>query len=316
MVKKIALLLFLSFFVTKAFAQTDTLVTRQGAKIPCKILEIGEDEIKYKKAENIDGPTYSTSKNKLKEMIFANGTREFLKTDELALDNRSTPELLSETRVVKLEPFSPFLNYICVGYEQMLKVGTNLEFKLGYVNSGINSNNRYNYYNSNGPTGGFVKAGVKFLLGQDFVMRGIKYAHPLKGRFIRLDVDLVALNFQNLQNNYYVPYNNGYSGYFVHTTSNMNAYSYGFFVTYGRQFVLGDIMTLDYYVGLGASGQSVNYTNPGFLGNNSYSELNLGNYYSHYRSPSSFSGQFGLTLGYIVKKKPALGLKSDMVSPK
>jgi hypothetical protein len=305
MVKKTSFLLFLAFFVTRAFSQSDTLVPRVGARIPCKITEIGEEEIKYKKADNPDGPTYSTSKNKLKEMIFANGTREFIKSDELALDGKSTPELLSETRVIKVEPFSPFLNHICVGYEQMLKVGTNLEVKLGFVSSNLNSNLHQVFYSSTGLTGGYAKAGVKFLLGQDFVMRGIKYAHPLKGRFIRLDVDFVALNFQGLKNGYY----NGYGSLYTMQTSDMSAYSYGLFISYGRQFVLGDIITLDYYVGLGASGQSLTFTKPNFNNvpgfPNYYRQDYTGNYYSHYRTPSGFSAQFGLSLGYIVKKKPA-----------
>lgn len=290
-----------------AFSQSDTLVTKKGERIPCKITEIGEDEIKYKKADNLEGPVYSIHKNKLREMIFSNGSREYIKQDEMAVDQKSTPELLNETRVFKLEPFSPFMNYVCVGYEQMIKVGTNLEVKAGYINSLMNINNRTTTaYNSTQTTGGFIKGGVKFLLGQDFVMRGLKYAHPLKGRYIRLDADLVYMNIANAKSYFY------YSGGGGAQTSDVNVYGYGFFINYGRQFVLGDILTLDYYVGFGASGKSVSYTNPsfntsppGYPNNVSYYENSISNYYVHVRTPSAFSVTYGLSLGYIIKGKTA-----------
>jgi hypothetical protein len=237
-------------------------------------------------------------------MIFSNGTKEYIYQDALALDTKSTPELLDETRSFKIEPFSPFMNHICLGYEQMLKVGTNLEVKLGYIYGGLNTNFRSNYYSSSNyyritpvyGIGGYVKGGVKFLLGQDFVMRGVKYAHPLKGRFVRFDVDVVSVKYNGVSRYNYSPTGPG-----TYVTTDITTSSYGLFLSYGRQWVLGDILTLDYYIGLGAAGQHTNYSNGSYTNGGYYYRETNTYYYAHTMLGATLAGTFGLSVGYIAK---------------
>jgi hypothetical protein len=303
MIKKFALILVISLFALKGIAQHDTLVTKNNERIPCKILEIGEDEIKYKKASNPEGPTYAQHKNKLREMIFANGTREVITQDEMAVDNKSTPELLNETRSFKIEPFSPFMNHLCLGYEQMLKMGTNGEVKMGYIYDGLNTNyrpgNSYGGMTRTYGVGGYLKGGVKFLLGQDFVMRGLRYAHPLKGRYVRFDVDFVSIHRSGVTR--YV-YNYGAGSQMIST--NMTSTSGGVFISYGRQFVLGEILTLDYYIGIGAAAQNTKYSNPLYANNGAYAYRDYSYfYYAHTMLGNTFATTFGLSIGYIAKGK-------------
>ncbi len=51
----------------------DIIVMRNSEKINAKILEVSDIEIKYKKTNNLDGPTYSTKTSQINTIIYENG---------------------------------------------------------------------------------------------------------------------------------------------------------------------------------------------------------------------------------------------------
>ena len=61
--KRILFLLML-FLTTKSFAQ-DIIVKPDGTIIKSKVLEVGLDEVKYKKSSNLKGPVYTLSKKEI-----------------------------------------------------------------------------------------------------------------------------------------------------------------------------------------------------------------------------------------------------------
>ncbi|MBC7861847.1 MAG: hypothetical protein IAF38_02660 [Bacteroidia bacterium] len=63
----------LLFFFAKA---QDTIYMKNGDKLNAKILEVGVYEIKYKKTQNIDGPTYTSLKNEVALIEYKNGFKE------------------------------------------------------------------------------------------------------------------------------------------------------------------------------------------------------------------------------------------------
>jgi hypothetical protein len=75
--KKITLLsiIILSLFLSSAKAQ-DLIVKIDGTIIKAKITEVTDELIKYKKADNPDGPIYSASKSTLRAINYENGTVE------------------------------------------------------------------------------------------------------------------------------------------------------------------------------------------------------------------------------------------------
>ena len=304
MIKQIVLTVFFLFVYSLSYSQTDslkvlksdTLFTFDNSKIPCKVTEIGEDEIKYKKADMPDGPVYVISKDKVRQIVFANGIKETIKRDQLSM--APAPEVINQRRVIKVHPFSPLFNKVTVGYEQVLKVGMNLEVKVGYINSNIDKSTYSSINGSTSTTGAYVQAGVKFLLGQEYYIKGMKYAHPLKGRYIRIEGIASDLSLKNLYG--YMLYNPTY-GTYTQQTVNGNAFGYGLFVTYGRQWVLANMFTLDYYIGLGASGVSASYSSNNSGNNVRLLENNIYNYYGFLRAASPFSATYGLTFGYIIK---------------
>lgn len=62
-----------------SFAQ-DTLYTVSGQKIAAKVVEINQTEIKYKKANNPDGPVYVVDKSDVALIEYKNGSKELYGT--------------------------------------------------------------------------------------------------------------------------------------------------------------------------------------------------------------------------------------------
>lgn len=332
------LTLLLVFFVSFAFSQSDTLYTKKQQKITCKITEIGEFEIKYTLAAIPEGPVYIINKSNILKYTLSSGYSELIIADEMSIENEHAA-ILKNRSAIKINPFAFANNQVSFAYEKVLKVGMNLDVELGYINNSINktplinSNNNlfaYNnyYYNGIQPaiyygpqkifySGAYIKPGIKFFLGQDYSIKGMKYAHPLKGRYIKLDLAFSYLNFQNVKRTEYT-YNGG-SGQYVTKSTNINSFAYGGFVNYGRQFILGNLLTFEYYLGVGYTGQSNSYTNADFLATNSpynygYTEdaaRYISNYHGFQRlSNSGISATAGFRIGYIFPDKKMKSVKN------
>jgi hypothetical protein len=59
----------------------DVLIFKDGSEVKAMVKEVGLNEIKYKKCENPDGPTYISRKSELFMIKYANGTREVIKSE-------------------------------------------------------------------------------------------------------------------------------------------------------------------------------------------------------------------------------------------
>jgi len=54
----------------------DVIVTKEGNKVNSKVTEINENDIKYKKFDNLDGPTHTMKKSEIATIIYENGQVE------------------------------------------------------------------------------------------------------------------------------------------------------------------------------------------------------------------------------------------------
>jgi hypothetical protein len=61
--------------IIKGFGQ-DTIYMKNGSVIAGKVLEVSETELKYKKAENPEGPLYSMNKFRVALVQYQNGYKE------------------------------------------------------------------------------------------------------------------------------------------------------------------------------------------------------------------------------------------------
>lgn len=69
--------------VSFGFSQ-DTITNRSKEAIPAKVLEVTKTEVKYKKADNPDGPAFTMDKSDVLMIRYANGTRDLFTEDEKA----------------------------------------------------------------------------------------------------------------------------------------------------------------------------------------------------------------------------------------
>ncbi len=75
--------IFLVFVLCCTFANAqDTIVKSNGDQISAKIIEVSSTEIKYKRFDFQDGPTFVESKSNIKLLKYSNGSKEVIETQQ------------------------------------------------------------------------------------------------------------------------------------------------------------------------------------------------------------------------------------------
>ena len=87
---------FMFLFVLSSDAQ-DTILKRTNEKIIAKVLEVNQVEVKYKKFNFQDGPTYIVAKNDIKSIIYSNGSKEVF-VSEVPKPNANNSSLLIQPK--------------------------------------------------------------------------------------------------------------------------------------------------------------------------------------------------------------------------
>lgn len=270
--------------VSLVFAQ-DTLFTRQGDTRLVKIMEIGLDEIRYTIWNLESGPAVVIARSEVRRIVFSNGEIMTFTPDPMAVESQQALAA-GKTNALKLEFFSPLTNNITFGYEHVIRPGFNLEGKLGIIGVGLNPE-------APNASGVFIKIGPKYWSGKDYYVRGMRMSHPLRGIYIR--PEFIFSRFTQTQRAFSfapgVPEQNVKVNY-----TNIAAN-----ICFGKQVLLGSLLSLDYYIGIGYGWQDSNY-NGNLNAISYYDDLEWESYaYSHLYFGRSFpmimSG--GLTIGYI-----------------
>lgn len=172
-------------------------------------------------------------------------------------------------RIVKMEFFSPLTGKTTLGYERYLKDWVSWEAKVGFIGLGLDPNEI-------NPVGMLARIGPKFKLNPDFVMDGMKGSHLLSGKYLKPEL-VFSMYSENSGSEM------GSSG-----PSREGYTSMAILLNYGRQYVLADIMTIDYHVGLGYGFDNTD------SGRYNYSHANGGNDF-----PVAISA--GFTVGVLLK---------------
>lgn len=176
----------------------------------------------------------------------------------------------NKKRAIKMEFFSPLTGNTTVGYESYIKDWLSWEAKVGIIGLHVGSASDMKQ------SGILIKGGPKFKLNPDFVTDDLKGAHLLSGKYIRPEI---VFSQYTEEIDYY---GNNYEN------EKRNFTSLAFLITYGHQYVLANIMTLDYHFGLGYG----------------YSSAKEGKYnYSHSSGSSDFpiAVSAGFTIGVLLK---------------
>jgi len=175
---KLGVTMVLLFIANLLFGQpkfADKLIMRDGTIINCEVREIGDDEIKYNQEGLRTDVLIGVDKNKVATILFADG-RELKMKDSM---NDSEEYDKQRKNDFKINAFLPVSGAYAFSYERSLKPGQSFECELGIISSG-NSGSMNMKAN-----GFFLKGGFKLIKSPDFYLKGMRYAHILKGAYIK-----------------------------------------------------------------------------------------------------------------------------------
>ena len=243
---------FLLFNILNLLAQDQLFLRGKEDAIKVKVIEVGTTEIKYKTWPVVESmPVIVENKDRIRKIIFENGTIMKFAEDEFSnAANYATQRKIA----VKLDPFIIPRGVISIAGEYSIKPGMSAEVGLGYIGIGNYDNSELWAFDQ--AKGFFLRAGIKFINQPSYYLKGMRYAHILKGGYIR--PELVYINNTNTAANY----NSFYSSFFSSSRNVGAEWQFtggGFFLNFGKQWVFSDVFLVDFFVGPGIAVKKVNY---------------------------------------------------------
>lgn len=287
-------IIFISF--TNNIMAQDLIIKKDNEAIKAKILEIGTTEIKYKLYEAPDGPTIVIDKKEVKSIKIKGEDGKSDKVMSVTEDPMSVNNsaIVDKTSSLKFHFFSPLTNKLAFSYEWMIRPGFNWETGLGIVGPGTSLMDEFTDLN---PRGVYLRTGPKFLLGNssDIEIAGGRYAHPLKGRYFKVE----AL-FYTLAKNYDIEVYDTAAKVIEVIRSKSSFTGVALHLIYGRQYIFGNSVTLGWYAGIGYGGESrsTSYSNSSYTLAD-FDPIRHSHTYAGDRFPVTFTA--GFNIGYIFK---------------
>jgi hypothetical protein len=190
---KIQISLVLLFLVTIVMGQEkyeDKIIRRDGKIVNCKVREIGDDEIKYSEEGMPGDVLIGMDKNKVASIVFADG-REMKMADSMT---SSVNYATQRKNALKVNAFLPISGAFELAYERSLVPGRSFESSLGIIYSGIDQGEGGSDMDASGV---FFKAGYKFIRDPDFYLKGMRYAHILKGGYVKPELAFTTFSFNS-----------------------------------------------------------------------------------------------------------------------
>lgn len=81
--------------------ECDVIIFKKGDEVEVKVLEVGVNEIRYKKCDNLNGPTFTENKSKIFMIKFANGSKTVFDEDTAQNNNNSNNTNRNEDEYLK-----------------------------------------------------------------------------------------------------------------------------------------------------------------------------------------------------------------------
>ena len=176
----------LLLFLTGGVKAQDIIVTKDSERIDAKIIEVSEQEVKYKKHNNLDGPTFVLSTAKISSVIYANGNVQ-------SFDSKVVKDTGQKTVHVEHQPY----NHLYRGLEYSINAGSDYSGIIAGL--GIGKRFSQNFY-----TGIFVGLSSKYENYKRITANGRVYL-PFKNQKFEFITD-VHLGVNCLDWTYYKKY--------------------------------------------------------------------------------------------------------------
>lgn len=282
--------LLLVFFAIALTAKAQDKIFKKGGEIiEARIIEIGTDEIKYKIFSDQSGPLYALDKDRIIKVVYENGRVETYQS------NLKDPKLYEDQAkdAIKVNFLAPLLGYTQLNFEHNLRPGRGYELSLGIIGLGKRQDIDTFYDRTNNqPTttyreasGIFIGGGYKFSKLPDFVNKGSKYSHVLQGAYVKPELLLGFYKHNNIES---FP-----GGTSAPRVSRESISFGGLLINLGKQWVLGELLLVDLYGGLGYA-----------LDNRNAAQENSEYYYdyvgNHYALTTGRDSGLGVTGGFKV----------------
>lgn len=281
------LTLMLTFFSSFMLFAQDKIVKADGTEVLCVVKEIGTTEIKYVKADNLNGPMYTIKKSEVIKIIFENGTEEIFDQNSLSVipaKNRNYK------RAITTRPFAPLMGHLSLGYQQALTPSRAFIAEIGFIGVHIGDGLSYNH-----ATGAYGRIGFRLKRTPEVVMEGMEWGYNLGGFYVQPEIA-----FSSFDRDYTVTIYNPTTMTYTTEQKRGQWNSGAFLITLGRQMIVGEIMTLDLSAGIGYG--FANHPNSA-----SYYGIDFGNlpgyYFSHSGGGNSFpiAWKLSFSLGFMLK---------------
>ena len=95
--------------VVSAMAQ-DLITKTDGTDIKAKITEVNIDNVKYKRSDNLNGPTYTINKSEILMIIYGNGMREIFNTETVPSQPKQEVSQTVSAPAAKAEAYDLFIS--------------------------------------------------------------------------------------------------------------------------------------------------------------------------------------------------------------
>lgn len=292
--KNLYLLLFVLGLAATARSQ-DKIHKKGGEIIEANIIEVGTDEIKYRVFSDQSGPMYSLDKDRIIKVVYQNGRVETYQS------NLKDPKLYEDQAksAVKVNFLAPLLGYTQLNFEHSLRPGRAYELSLGLIGLGKRQELWALSFSSTQTTeityrkasGAFLAGGYKLSKLPDFVNKGAKYSHVLQGTYIKPELSFGVYD-QNFVRSYQA------------NTPVINRETIvfgGLLVNLGKQWVLGELLLVDLFGGVGYALDNRNRTR----GNSEfYNDNFVGNHFALTSgADSGFGINGGFKIGILINRK-------------
>lgn len=200
--------------------------------IDCKIKEIGEDLIRYITPEYGEDLEFSVDKNNVLKIIFQDGREMTFSHTMFGKEHYET----QRKNAIKLSFLSLVYNSPTFSYERSIKPGQSMVFGLGVIGAGYDAPEE-------NARGVILKAGYKFMTSPSYYNRKLRYAHILKGGYVKPEITFVTYTS--------LVYGIDYDGYGFDYEERGRTTLCTIMITGGKQWVFNDIFLIDLFGGIG-----------------------------------------------------------------
>lgn len=131
--KKLVLVLVAMFTLNVAAVAQDIIVLRDGSIVRSKIMEVGENDVKYKKWDNINGPIYTMSILNISAIDYQNGTKynfaDYVKNKSNIAENINNTESTVSQSITTSGNNTPngMDNYVYLQQQQLWHSGSTMK---------------------------------------------------------------------------------------------------------------------------------------------------------------------------------------------